>query len=154
MSNIPYQSLINLTENFANNHMQIKRFRSDFLEQLSTWAGESDRFPILYMEPGSIVYSANTFSELASFQFTFYALDQIQKDRSNINTILNNTSQILGDLHKYMMQTLDASSGIDIIDSSIAVAINNYTMEYVAGWKMTLTFEAETYSYCNIPLLP
>ena len=153
MANNPYIVLLQTASTFATNHLEVKRFASDFLEQLGNWATTSEDYPILYAVPGPItVDGANPFSELANYTITFYALDIIQKDRANINTILNSTSQILLDLFKYYTQTeiLD----IDVISASSLQPLNNYLLDYVAGWSMTITFEADTHSYCDVPIDP
>jgi hypothetical protein len=152
MANNPYIVILQTAETFANNHLEIKRFASDFLEQLGNWATQSEAYPILFAVPGPVTVNANEFSQLANYTITFYALDVIQKDRSNINVCLNSTSQILLDLHKYYHQTeiLD----IDIIQASSLTPVNNYILDYVTGWSMTITFEVDTHSVCNVPIIP
>lgn len=152
MANTPYIFILQTAETFANNHLEIQRFASDFLEQLGNFATETEAYPILYAVPGPVSVEANDFSQLASYSFTFYALDVIQKDRSNINTILNSTSQILIDLHKYYMQQNIAE--IDIIISSGLQPVNNYLLDYVAGWSMDISFEVDTHNFCDIPINP
>ena len=152
MANNPYIKILQTAETFANAHLEIERFHSDFLEQLGNWSTISEAYPILYAVPGPVSIGGSDFSQLANYQITFYALDVIQKDRSNINTILNTTSEILFDLHKYYHQ--NEIESIDIVLTSSLTPINNYTLDYVAGWKMTITFEVDTFSYCDSPLVP
>jgi len=152
MANNPYIIILQTAETFANNHLEIERFASDFLEQLGNWATLTEAYPILYAVPGPVSVNANDFSQLANYTITFYALDVIQKDRANINTILNSTSQILLDLHKYYHQT--EILGIDIIQASSLTPLNNYLLDYVAGWSMTITFEVDTHSVCDVPIIP
>ena len=148
--NTSYLKLIKTAEDFADQHAEIKKFASDFVEQLGNWATEDEKYPILYAAPNGVSLNANQFSSLANYTLTFYALDVIQKDRANINAILNTTSQILTDLHKYYFEM--EVDGIDIISVSNLFPVNNYLLDYVAGWQMTITFEVDTYSYCDIPI--
>lgn len=147
--NVSYLKILQTAETFAQNHAEIRRFGSDFLEQLGNWATQGEEYPILFAVPNSVSINALDFSELANYTMTFYALDVIQKDRANINPILNTTSQILTDLHKYYHQV--GVDGVDIIQTSSLVPVNNYLLDYVAGWQMTITFEVDTFSYCEIP---
>lgn len=150
--NVPFNQIIILGNAFATQHYAVQRFGSDFLEQLGNFATPSESYPILYAAPGQLVYDANMYSDLASFTFTFYALDIIQKDRTNINTVLTGTSEILLDMHKYFKAVLTAASGIDIIQASTLTPVNNYLLDYVAGWSMSITFEVDTFNYCEIPI--
>lgn len=148
--NISYLKILQTAETFAQNHAEIQRFGSDFLEQLGNWATQTEEYPILFAVPNSASLNALNFSSLANYTITFYALDVIQKDRANINTVLNTTSQILTDLHKYYHEV--EVEGVDIVQTSSLIPVNNYLLDYVAGWQMIITFEVDTFSYCDIPL--
>jgi hypothetical protein len=140
---------LQLIESFASAHIQIRRFKADFLEQLGNFGTTTEEYPILYAVPQAALFQNSLDTQLNRFTITFYALDVIQKDRANINNILNNTSLILNDLFKYFKES--EIPGIDTIENSGLTPVNNYLLDYVAGWRMTLTFEVETYSYCEIP---
>jgi hypothetical protein len=146
-----YLQLINAINAFATKHKEIKRFASDFLEQFGNYSTEGNSFPILYAVPDSTSFSVDLYTDLNDFTLTFYSVDLIQEDRANINTILNTTNLILNDLHKFFRDDLD-DLGVDILTVSNAIPVNNYLMDNVAGWSMTVTFQLETYSTCDIPL--
>ena len=147
--NINYIKLLQVIESFSDSHLQVSRFKSDFLEQLPNFGTEANSFPILYVTPDRSVFNNDRFADLNTFTINVYCLDIIEKDRDNINTILNNTSLILNDLHKFFKDL--TIPGIELVSSSAINPINNYTMDYAAGWFMSLTLELETYSVCDIP---
>lgn len=147
--NATYLILLNIIENFCAEHKEVKRFKSDFLEQFGNFSTEGDSFPIVYVTPGNNVFNYNTYSDLNSFTLNFYCVDIIQKDRTNINNILNTTNLILNDIHKFFRD--GEILGIEVLSASNVTPINNYLMDFTAGWQMSITFELETYSICEIP---
>lgn len=147
--NTPYITLLQVLESFANSHLQVRRFKSDFLEQLGNFGTATEEYPVLYVVPENANFFNELHTDLTSFTLRVYCLDVIQKDRANVNPILNNTSQILNDLHKWLKNA--KIPGIDIASVSTLFPLNNYLLDYVAGWFMTVTFEVESYSYCEIP---
>lgn len=144
--NISYQRILNAAESFASAHGQIKRFKSDFPEQLPNFGTEKETYPILYVAPSYSIFNENT----NQFDLTIYCFDIIEKDRSNINTILSDTNQILNDFYRWFKD--GEIVGIDIIDQTPTVSpINNALLDYAAGWQMTITFTVSTYGICEIP---
>lgn len=142
-----YIGLVNYIENFAQNHLQIRRFKAEFDEQLPNFATETEAYPILFMSPVSNVYSQND----DRFIVKFYCFDVIQKDRSNINTIYSDTSLILNDLKKFIQDGDNYLFNVDSVEAT-AIPINNALLDYVAGVQMELIIQVDTYSYCEIPL--
>ena len=147
--NTTYLKLLQIFESFASAHLQVQRFKSDFTEQLQNFGTQTEQYPILYVTPEPSTFNTNDFTDLSTYTFRVYALDVIQKDRANINTILNNTSLILNDLHKWLKD--GEITGIDVLSVSTISPINNYALDYLAGWQMTISIEVETYSVCEIP---
>lgn len=142
-----YIGLVNYIENFAQNHLQIRRFKAEFDEQLPNFATETEAYPILFMSPSSNVYAQND----DRFVVNFYCFDVIQKDRSNINTIYSDCSLILNDLKKFIQDGDNYLFNVDSIEAT-ATPINNALLDYVAGVQMQLIIQVDTYSYCEIPL--
>ena len=147
--NTTYLKLLQIFESFASAHLQVQRFKSDFTEQLQNFGTQTEQYPILYVTPEPSTFDTNDFTDLSTYTFRVYALDVIQKDRANINTILNNTSLILNDLHKWLKD--GEITGIDVLSVSTISPINNYALDYLAGWQMTISIQVETYSVCEIP---
>jgi hypothetical protein len=143
--NISYIRVLQNIESFASSHLQIKRFASDFYDQLNNYSTLSEEYPILFVTPQTSLFDENT----NQFTIDIYCFDIIQKSRENINTILSDTSLILSDLNRWV---LDGDLyGIDLVSASQAIPINDALLDYVAGWKMTMTLEVDTYGICEIP---
>ena len=141
-----YLKLIEFIDDFASQHEQIRRFVSDFTEQLPNFATETEAFPILFMAPINSVFGDNE----DTYTVTFYAFDIIQKDRANINYIVSDTNLILNDLKKYVKDGDNYT--FDILGTPNSIPINNALLDYAAGWQMTVTFSVDTYCYTEIPL--
>lgn len=143
--NITYIRLLQAIELFAREHLQIRRFASDFPEQLPNFGTESEAYPILFVSPSASIFSKN----VTTFQVTLYCFDVIQKDRGNINSILSDTHSILNDATMWLRDAQLA--GIDVTVVGTAEPINNSLLDYVAGWSVTLTLDVDTYTVCDIP---
>ena len=127
--------------------MQVRRFGSDFTEQLQNFATENEEYPIIYVVPNDSIFNENT----TTFTVDVYCLDIIQKDRSNINTILSDTNTILSDLKKWILDGEVYS--FDVINNPTATPLNNALLDYCAGWFMTLEVDCPTYGVCEIPFI-
>lgn len=144
--NVSYIRVLNAFEAFASAHLQIKRFASDFPEQMPNFATEKETYPILFVSPSNTIFDENA----NQFTVTVYCFDIIEKDRSNINTILSDTNSILNDVYRWFKD--GDIYGIDIVDNAPNVTpINNALLDYAAGWQMTITFSVDTYGICEIP---
>ena len=100
--NTTYVRLVNIFKTFSDNHLQVKRFHADFLEQLQNFTHLDINFPILYAVPINVNLLTDDITDLSTYSFDIYCLDAIQEGRENITPVLNNTSQILNDLHKWI----------------------------------------------------
>lgn len=139
-----YRQLLDKLETFSENHLQIQKFGTDFLEQIGNFATQDEKYPIVFVVPTSSSYG----DALNVINIDVYCCDIIQKDRDNINTILSDTHQILNDLY------LDLNTGddlsIDVLSSSVT-PLNNDLLDYCAGWVLSLSLEVETYCVDDIP---
>jgi hypothetical protein len=141
---ISYEQIRQLMEGFSNSHYMIKRFYSDYEDQMSTYSTLGDNFPVLYMTPltGSFRYTQNM------LRIRFYCFDRIIRDRTNWNVIISDTHRCLNDVYKYLQ-----SPGVELIDTEsegVPTPINDATMDYVAGWYMDLDIDLDTWSDCFI----
>jgi len=149
MANISYIKILNAFKEFADAHLQIKRFESEFSEQMPNFATEKESYPILFVAPSSSIFDENA----NQFTVTVYCFDIIEKDRVNINTILSDTNTILNDVYRWFKD--GEVLGIDVIgDAPNSTPINNALLDYAAGWQMDITFEVDTYGVCEIPFSP
>lgn len=143
--NTTYIRLLNAIELFSKEHLQIKKFASDFPGQMPNFATINEEYPILFVSPSTSIFDQNT----NTFNISVYCFDIIQKDRMNINTILSDTNQIVNDLHRWLLD--GEIPGIDLVNATTAEPLNNALLDYAAGWVMNLTLEVSTYGICEIP---
>jgi len=141
---ISWEQIRQVVELFSEEHLMIKRFYSDFEDQLSTYSTLGEDFPVLYMTPvdGSIGYTQNRLS------VRFYCFVRIIRDRINWNGIVSDTHRCLNDLYKFLQ-----SPNVELIDTmneAIILPINDSLMDYVAGWYMDVEISLDTYSDCFI----
>ena len=143
-----YYQLLNKLETFFNAHIQVKKFGGEFREQMPNFSTLDERYPLVYVVPTPATPGQNT----NVFTMDIYCVDIIQKDRANINTILSDTELILNDLYLYYTDGPDLS--VEIITQPTFNPLNNFDLDYVAGWVGSFTFEVNQYSVCEIPLEP
>lgn len=143
-----YKGLLNKIEAFCNAHLQIKKYGGEFKEQMPNFSTEDEKYPIVYVVPTSDISDLNT----NQFTLDVYCVDIIQKDRANINTIVSDCNLIVNDLYLYFLDGNDLS--IDVVGSSSGTPLNNFDLDYSAGWVKTITFEVQAYSVCAIPMNP
>lgn len=140
-----YVTLLQKIDGFCQQHLQIKKNAGEFKEQMPNFSTMNEKYPLVFYVPISQTMGENT----NIFNLDVYCVDIIQKDRANINTILSDTNLILNDLYLYFSQGSDLS-----IDASIPTLtpLNNFDLDYVAGWVMNITFEVDQYCVEDIPL--
>jgi hypothetical protein len=143
-----YKGLLNKIEAFCNAHLQIKKYGGEFKEQMPNFSTENEKYPIVYIVPTSDISDLNT----NQFTLDIYCVDIIQKDRANINTIISDCNLILNDLYLYFLDGNDLT--IDVIGASNGSPLNNFDLDYSAGWVKSITFEVQAYSVCAIPMNP
>lgn len=143
-----YISLLNKIEAFCNAHLQIKKYKGEFREQMPNFATTDEKYPVVFVVPTSDTETL----ELNQFTLDIYCVDIIQKDRANLNTIVSDCHLILKDLYLYFKDGSDLS--VDVLTDPTMTPLNNFDLDYVAGWVMSITFEVEGYSVCAIPMNP
>jgi hypothetical protein len=143
-----YITLLSKIEQFCNAHLQIKKYGGEFREQMPNFSTKNEKYPVVFVEPVSDLEDLNT----NQFSINVYCVDIIQKDRANLNTIVSDCQLILKDMYVYYTNDMDAE--LDVVGTSTMTPINNFDLDYVAGWVMSITFEVSTYGPCEIPMNP
>jgi hypothetical protein len=143
-----YITLLSKIEQFCNAHLQIKKYGGEFREQMPNFSTKDEKYPVVFVEPVSDLEDLNT----NQFSINVYCVDIIQKDRANLNTIVSDCQLILKDMYVYYTNDMDAQ--LDVVGTSTMTPINNFDLDYVAGWVMSITFEVATYGPCEIPMNP
>ena len=146
MASSSYIQLINKIQAFCDAHLAIKRFDAEFGEQRPNLATDSEEYPYVFMEPTSV----DGGYDVRNFSVTFTCYDVIQKDRANINTIVSDCELNLQDLFIHFNQS---DADVTAISQS-KTPLNNYDLDYVAGWSTTIVFEVEGYCVDAIPMTP
>ena len=143
-----YSILLSYLQQFCENHFLIKRFHSSFETNIENFAISDVSFPILYAIPANIEMDmwVNTYT------FKLYCVDLLLEDRSNEQTILNDTSDIFRDLFNWLK--MDDTTGISLIDYNPKLfPVNNFLMDKSVGWYANIEFTVETFnSQCSIPI--
>lgn len=141
-----YNTLVDALTQFSDNHLTLKRFQCSFFEQFDNFSTSGNSFPILYAIPSDVSFDDN----IDEFSFRVYCVDILQKDRSNEQTILNETLLVLRDLTNWMR--LDQNNNLNILNTPRAIPVNNFLTEFTTGWYVDITIETtpET-SDCAIP---
>jgi hypothetical protein len=135
----------NALEQFAENHLVIKRFKTSFFEQIDNFSSADNTFPILYVIPSDVTFEQYT----DRFFFRIYCVDVLQKDRSNESAILNDTLLTLRDLYNWLKI---ADNGLNVLSTARAIPINNFLVDYTAGWYLDVEVEGLAESNdCSIP---
>jgi len=143
-----YITLLSKIEQFCNAHLQIKKYGGEFREQMPNFSTKNEKYPVVFVEPVSDLEDLNT----NQFSINVYCVDIIQKDRANLNTIVSDCQLILKDMYVYYTNDMDMQ--LDVVGTSTMTPINNFDLDYVAGWVMSITFEVATYGPCEIPIEP
>jgi len=143
-----YYSLLNKIEAFCNAHLQIKKFAGEFREQMPNFCTLDEKYPVVFVVPNASLPTLNQ----KDFTIDIYCVDVIQKDRANLNVILSDTELILNDIYLYFSDGPDLS--VEIMSSPTLTPLNNFDLDYVAGWFMTVTFQVNGYCVEAIPYEP
>jgi hypothetical protein len=115
---------------------------------MPNFSTSNEKFPVVFVEPISDLEDLNT----NQFSINVYCVDIIQKDRANLNSIVSDCQLILKDLYVYYRNDMDIQ--LDVVGTSSMTPVNNFDLDYVAGWVMSITFEVSSYGACEIPMNP
>ena len=141
-----YNTVVNALEQFSANHLSLKRFKCSFFEQMDNFSTSENSFPILYAIPNDISFEYN----IDVMSFRVYCVDVLQKDRSNEQTILNETLLILRDLNNWFKQ--NNYNNLNVLNNPRAIPVNNFLTEFTTGWYITIDVEVEGETNdCSIP---
>lgn len=145
MATSSFITIKNALEQFAENHLSVRRFKTSFFEQIDNFSSSDNTFPILYAIPSDV-----TFDQYVNrYFFRVYCVDVLQKDRSNESAILNDTLLILRDLYNWLKIS---DNGLNTLSTSRAIPVNNFLVDYTTGWYIDIEVEATAESNdCSIP---
>lgn len=142
-----YNDIIRYLNLFAEVHMDIFRFESDDLDQMSEITSKEEKFPMVYLVPINNSYDY----EVDTYTLRVYCYDRLMKDRSNEINCKSKTNQILNDMNIWLRK--ESSLPFEISDVSYVYPFDSALMTDVSGWYMEVTIEVPSYSECDIPFL-
>lgn len=128
-----YNYLISEIETFILSHPSNPKFFAEFVEQMPNLATKDEKYPLVFVNPITSSSSLN----VVTYTVDIYCLDKILDDRSNINLILSEMGMLLNDIFQYFLQTHPI---IESVDGMTTTPLNNFDLDYVAGWQGTIQF--------------
>lgn len=140
--------IINKLQALVARHKGVKRFASDFPEQMQNIATKAESWPFVYAAPVQRDPLQNT----NVITLDIYCWDILQKDRTNAITALSDCELILTDLYREIKFGTDYSW--DVLNQPIITPLNNGLLDYTVGAVMRCQIEIETYCEQYIPLEP
>lgn len=131
MANISLNTIIDHVEAFCTSHLQVNSFYSG-----QTWnfqAQHDNIHPAVILLPiPSTIYDGKI-----TYAFQLFCLDRLNKDRSNLNEILSDTSLIIADFIAEFDDNYD-KYGFVLDDSDITIEpIEEEFDDVLAGWVAT-----------------
>ena len=141
---ISYLQAVDVIKQFADQHLQIKKFDFEFKEQMQNLATLNEAFPFLYVVP----ISSDTISNVNEFDIDVYCVDRLQKDRTNVGSVISDCNQILNDLVLWLEE---GQNQLEITSTATQTPINNDLLDYVGGWVLRLRVQVEKIGLCEIP---
>ena len=149
MAGKSYINLLSLIESFADAHLQVRRFGSDFHEQIDGFATREDSFPVLYVTLSDSVIGENT----TQHTLVIYCFDLLQQGRENVNYLVSDTELIMKDLFLWIRDSDDTDS-VEVIGDATTLPMNNYLLDDAVGHSMTVTLALDSFTHCDIPMTP
>jgi len=143
---ISYLQVISVIKSFADQHLQVNNFGYEFREQMPNLASLNEAYALLYVVP----IGATTLQNVNEFDVDIYCVDRLQKDRSNVNSVVSDCNGILNDLILWLEE---GQNLIEITSTGTQTPINNDLLDYVGGWVLRLRLQVEKIGLCEIPLL-
>lgn len=144
-----YNQIINILLNFATGHHQVNSAGEGFSADLNEFLKNNEQGSFLFFEPRSIQQNSN----LIDYVIRVYSVDFKQKDNNNLRDIISDTSQILVDLRKYLINNWEDNDIFSTqFDSVQLLPVNNFSADYLAGWYMDVRISAALIEGdCDIP---
>ena len=141
-----YQTITNVLEQFAANHLAVARFECSFDDQLDQFATVDASWPILYAVPQDVTFVEDT----NQYRFKIYSLTLVQGDRSDEKPALTHTHLILADLVNWLKYNL--ADDLVLINEPQIRPINYISTEGLMGWVGDFIIESEAEANdCSIP---
>ncbi len=127
---ITLNTIIDAFEDFSASHSQINTFSAD---QTYNFQSRTNIYPAVILVPASSTISDGKLK----FVFQIFVLDKLNKDRSNTNEVLSDTSLIMADIIAEFDDNYDTYGFmLDDPDISIDPIVEEFD-DVLAGWVAT-----------------
>lgn len=133
-----WKYLIQEIEIYLNGHPSNPKFFAEFEEQRPNLATKDEKYPLVFVVPSPSVPSMN----VVNFTVEIQCFDLLKDDRSNVNDVLSETWLILNDIYQFFNGN---HPSIDISVLPTFNPLNNFDLDYVAGWSASFDFELPQY---------
>lgn len=121
----------------AQHPANVKHF-AEFTEQMPNLATKDEQYPLVFIAPVAHESGRN----VVYYTINIYVLDCINDNRDNLNDVLSETNLILNDIFQYFDGT---HPYIDVFSNLTSEPLNNFDLDYVAGWMGTVALELPNY---------
>lgn len=141
-----YKNIIELFEQIATSHMQLKGFGSGELWEVNGDPKNSGKYPELWIVPVSsaILDSGNTYT------FRTLVYDRVYRGEDNELDVLSDTHQMLTDVIRIIKYNSDE---YDLIGSTQLEPFTERFDDAVSGWSTLIQLQVQfPTNYCDIPL--
>jgi len=153
---------INLFEDFANSHLQLKgNFGQGDLWELVHSFNEADgtqdsnrEYPLMWCDVNTESIQGN----VKIIEFTFVVCDRVQRDERDERHALNDTAQIAEDFISWLVNGTDIYGDRVLSNTEVIQKTNTLTkfteghQDYISGWVFTLQIQSPIqYNACSIP---
>ena len=146
-NNFTYNGLLNILESFASEHIDVRRFIAEDLDQMSEMTSKDEQFPVMFVTPTNNIFDWH----INQYEVRIYVYDRLIKDRTNINDIRSKTNQIISDLDVWLRK--EAELPIEVTSISTSYPFSSELMTDVTGWYVDVVVDIPSYETCNIPFL-
>jgi len=144
-----YNTVIDVIDNyFAQPHLQIRRFKDGFVDEIGTFLTESELFPVMFINLVDVTQTQNSSSE---YRLRVYFIDLLLNDDDNQRDVLSDQYQTARDFINWLRQDTLADT-LYLMNTPIVSPIKSNFMDYTAGVVGDFVLEVDTeMSECAIP---
>lgn len=150
MAGKSYIQLINKIETVVSDYILVKKFVSEFEDELQNKLTETEEYYAVAVCPTDNPMTLNSGeSTTNTLRARVYCLGTIQADRANVMNLCSDASLILQDLFNELKEGNDYDFEVET-DLDI-IFVNNSMVDYLAGAYFDLGVIVQAATQCEIP---
>lgn len=120
-------------QTFANNHKVIKQFEAN---PISDFTANNYLYPLLWLEVGNVQYAQGE----ARLSMSFYIVDRLLSDETNLMKVLSDSLMICDDLDAYFNEYEEDFGFYFSQDAPLSPIVYDFD-DKVGGYKMDITVQ-------------